>query len=138
MDGAGIHPIGDWTNVELFDTTMVGLERAMSGAQLRQQVLANNLANANTPGFKRSDVDFHAALANAFDSGAATPASLNAIQFGITTDSGTSLQADGNNVDVDTEMANLSENSLDYQSTTSVLASRIKILQTAIGSGGSA
>jgi flagellar basal-body rod protein FlgB len=122
--------------VELFDTTMVGLERAMSGAQLRQQVLANNLANANTPNFKRSDADFHAALANAFDSGHATPALLNATSFTVQTDTGSAMQADGNDVDVDTEMANLSENSLDYQSLTSVLASRVKILQTALGTGG--
>lgn len=122
--------------MELFDTTMVGLERAMSGAQLRQQVLANNLANANTPNFKRSDVDFHAALANAFDNGSASPTSLNATQFSIQTDTSSVMQADGNNVDVDTEMANLSENSLDYQSLTSVLASRVKILQTAMGTGG--
>jgi len=122
--------------VELFDTTMVGLERAMSGAQLRQQVLANNLANANTPNFQRSDVDFHAALAHAFQSGAVTPASLNATQFSVQTDTGSAMQADGNNVDVDTEMSNLAENSLDYQSLTSVLASRVKILQTAMGTGG--
>jgi flagellar basal-body rod protein FlgB len=122
--------------VELFDTTMVGLQRAMSGAQLRQQVLANNLANANTPGFKRSDVDFHDALAQAFGRGNVTTADLNATQFGVNTDSGNSMQADGNDVDVDTEMSNLAENSLDYQSLTSVLTSRIKILQTAIGTGG--
>jgi flagellar basal-body rod protein FlgB len=122
--------------VELFDTTMVGLQRAMSGAQLRQQVLANNLANANTPGFKRSDVDFHDALAQAFDRGNVTTSDLNAIQFGVNTDSGNSMQADGNDVDVDAEMSNLAQNSLDYQALTSVLTSRIKILQTAIGSGG--
>lgn len=119
--------------MELFDTTMVGLERAMSGAQLRQQVLANNLANANTPGFKRSDVDFHSALAAAFGQGGATPAQIQQAQFSSSTDSATSMRMDGNNVDVDTEMANLSENSLDFQSLTSVLTSRIKILQTAIG-----
>jgi flagellar basal-body rod protein FlgB len=131
--GRRFHQNGDWINVELFDTTMVGLERAMSGAQMRQQVLANNLANANTPGFKRSDVDFHSALAAAFGQGAATPAQIAQARFGVSTDSATSMRMDGNNVDVDTEMANLSENSLDFQSLTSVLTSRIKILQNAIG-----
>ena len=76
--------------MELFDTTMVGLERAMSGAQMRQQVLANNLANANTPGFKRSDVDFHSALAAAFGQGAATPAQIAQARFDVSTDSATS------------------------------------------------
>jgi flagellar basal-body rod protein FlgB len=119
--------------VELFDTTMVGLQRAMSGAQLRQQVLANNLANANTPNFKRSDVDFHDALALAFARPGATTADIGADQFGVTTDSSTTMQVDGNNVDVDTEMSDLAQNSLDYQGMTSVLASRVGILKTAIG-----
>jgi flagellar basal-body rod protein FlgB len=131
--GRRFHQNGDWINVELFDTTMVGLERAMSGAQMRQQVLANNLANANTPGFKRSDVDFHSALAAAFGQGGATPAQIAQARFDVSTDSATSMRMDGNNVDVDTEMANLSENSLDFQSLTSVLTSRIRILQNAIG-----
>jgi flagellar basal-body rod protein FlgB len=131
--GRRFHQNGDWINVELFDTTMVGLERAMSGAQMRQQVLANNLANANTPGFKRSDVDFHSALAAAFGRGGAPPAQIAQARFDVSTDSATSMRMDGNNVDVDTEMANLSENSLDFQSLTSVLTSRIRILQNAIG-----
>jgi flagellar basal-body rod protein FlgB len=119
--------------VDLFDTSMVGLERAMSGSLLRQQLLANNLANANTPGFKRSDVDFHGVLAQAFAQGP-TPASIAGTSFTAQTDGATTMRLDGNNVDVDTEMANLSENTLDYQSLTAVLASRIKTLETAIGS----
>jgi flagellar basal-body rod protein FlgB len=43
------------------------------------------------------------------------------------------MRADGNNVDVDGEMASLSENTLDYQAMTSVLSTRVKILETAIG-----
>ena len=52
----------------LIDNTQLGLERAISGASLRQSVLANNLANAETPGFRRMDVDFHDALAEAMGS----------------------------------------------------------------------
>ena len=43
------------------------------------------------------------------------------------------MRADGNNVDVDTEMADLSENALDYQGSTSIMHSRVSILKTAIG-----
>jgi|1186.fasta_scaffold11831_2 flagellar basal-body rod protein FlgB len=118
--------------VEIFDTTMVGLQRAMSGALLRQQVLADNLANANTPGFKRSDVDFHGQLAKAL-AGTQSPSDIRGTTFAVETDSTTSMRLDGNNVDVDAEMANLSENTLDYQSLTSVLTARVKILETAIG-----
>ena len=46
----------------LFDNTQLALSRAISGAAMRQEVLANNLANAETPGFHRSDVDFQSAI----------------------------------------------------------------------------
>ena len=47
----------------LFDTTQFALEAAISGASTRQQALASNLANVNTPGYQRVDVDFHGSLA---------------------------------------------------------------------------
>jgi flagellar basal-body rod protein FlgB len=118
--------------MDLFDISMVGLQRGMSGALLRQQVLANNLANGNTPGFKRSDVDFHSALAAAIG-GATSPQGVLDAGFSVQTDTSTTMRADGNNVDVDGEMASLSENTLDYQAMTSVLSTRVKILETAIG-----
>lgn len=114
--------------MELFDVTQVALERALAGSALRQRALADNLANANTPGFKRSDVDFHGALARALD-GAAGP---DAVQFAMQEDTTTSARADGNNVDVDAEMASLAENALDYQSLATVAKARVRILETAI------
>ncbi len=51
----------------LFDTTQLALERAIEGAGKRHEALAANLANANTPGYQRVDVDFHGALASAMD-----------------------------------------------------------------------
>jgi flagellar basal-body rod protein FlgB len=119
--------------MELFDPTLMGLQRAMSGAQMRQELLANNLANANTPGFKRSDLDFHAALAQAFGGQGAAPASstVAATQFEAAQDGG-QMRADGNDVDVDSEMSKLAQNSLDYQSLVSAMSARVKILETAI------
>jgi flagellar basal-body rod protein FlgB len=118
--------------LELFDTTLVGLERAMSGSALRQQVIANNIANANTPNFKASDVDFHTALEQAF-AGQPNVDQIDSTNFSVQTDSASTGRMDGNNVDIDQQMANLSENTLDYQSLESVMASRISILKTAIG-----
>ena len=118
--------------MELFDTTLVGLERAMSGSALRQQVIANNIANANPPNFKASDVDFHTALEQAF-AGQPNVDQIDSTNFSVQTDSASTGRMDGNNVDIDQQMANLSENTLDYQSLESVMASRISILKTAIG-----
>jgi flagellar basal-body rod protein FlgB len=121
--------------VDLFDTSIVGVEKAMQGSLLRQQVLANNIANANTPGFQRSDVNFQSALAQAFSSaGSPTPGQIQQLSFQPQTDSSGAMQVDGNTVDINSEMADLSQNSLDYQALESVLGTRMSILKTAIGS----
>jgi flagellar basal-body rod protein FlgB len=120
--------------VDLFDPTIVGLQKAMSGSMLRQQLLSDNLANANTPGFKRSDVDFESALAQAFGGGAggSSASSLSQLQFTPQQDTTSTVRADGSNVDVDTEMSDLAQNSLAYNAFTSVLTARLKIISTAI------
>ncbi len=120
--------------MDLFDTSIVGVEKAMQGSLLRQQVLANNIANANTPGFQRSDVNFQSALAQAFSSGTPTPAQIQQVSFQPQTDASGAMQVDGNSVDINTEMADLSENTLDYQALESVMGTRMSILKTAIGS----
>jgi flagellar basal-body rod protein FlgB len=120
--------------VDLFDTSIVGIEKAMQGSLLRQQVLANNIANANTPGFQRSDVNFQSALAQAFSTGAPTPGQIQQVSFQPQVASSGAMQVDGNSVDINTEMADLSENSLDYQALESVMGTRMSILKTAIGS----
>jgi flagellar basal-body rod protein FlgB len=116
--------------VTLIDTTQLALERAISGASMRQSVLANNLANAETPGFRRMDVDFHSALAQAMSSG--DQAAIESAQFTPQQESQT-MRADGNGVDVDTESAAMAKNGLEYEALVSVARSRIEIFQTAMG-----
>ena len=55
--------------MSILDPTRLTLMRAISGATLRNTVLSNNIANADTPGFQPSDVDFHGALADALGEG---------------------------------------------------------------------
>lgn len=100
----------------------------MQGAALRQTLLSNNVANANTPGFHRSDVDFHGALTRALDGGddAAT------VPFSPVADTSAG-RMDGNNVDMDAEMANLSENAVEYQALVAVAKARLRIIETVIG-----
>jgi flagellar basal-body rod protein FlgB len=118
----------------LFDLTQTVLERALSGSQLRQTVLANNVANANTVGYKRSDVDFQSALSQALDGpGAASQGQVANLGFTPQTDTTATMRADGNSVDMDAEMAKLSENSVAYQALISIAHARLQILQTAIG-----
>ena len=120
----------------LFDVTQMALEKALSGAAMRQRVLADNLANVNTAGFKRSEVDFQSALANALN-GETEPAALDTLTFTPQVEGGTSVRADGNDVDVDAEMANLSENAVTYQALVAVAKERLSMLQIAIGARNS-
>jgi flagellar basal-body rod protein FlgB len=117
--------------MELFDTTQLGLERAISGAAQRQTALAANLANANTPGYKPKDVDFHSALRSAFAAGAG-PREMAATPFAETSQTSV-MRPDGSGVDVDVESAQLAQNGLEYQTLVQVARGRIDILESAIG-----
>jgi flagellar basal-body rod protein FlgB len=118
--------------VTLIDNTQLALERAVSGASMRQSVLANNLANAETPGYKRMDVDFHDALAQAM--GSADSATIEATTFTAKQDPQT-MRADGNGIDIDTESAAMAKNGLEYEALLSVAKARIQIVQSALGVG---
>lgn len=114
----------------LFDITSVALERALSGASLRQQALSDNLANANVPGYQRKDVDFQSTLQRAMAGG--KPA-LEQTSFSIQETGEGAVRADGGTVDVDKEATSLAQNSLMYESLATVIKSRSSILRTAIG-----
>jgi flagellar basal-body rod protein FlgB len=118
--------------VPLFDNTQLALQHAISGASMRHELLANNLANAETPGFQPSDVDFHTTLAQAMKTGEA--AGIQNTTFQPERENQT-LRADGNGVDVDVESANLAKNSLEYDALISIARARIGILKSAMGVG---
>jgi flagellar basal-body rod protein FlgB len=114
----------------LFDTTQLALERAIQGASLRQSALASNLANANTPGYRRVDVDFHGALASAMGD----REKLEHTGFAIASDAAAGvLRADGSTVDVDAESARLAANALEHQAAVTVAGARTDIIQIALG-----
>ena len=117
----------------LTDATQLALQRAMQGASMRQEALASNLANANTPGYRSRDVDFHGALSAAM--AAADPdAALKRTGFSVSTSSAVT-RADGSSVDVDAESAKLAANGLEYEQLASAARARIDILKAAMGVG---
>lgn len=120
----------------LFDTTQLALERAIEGAGKRHEALAANLANANTPGYQRVDVDFHGALASAIGRGEESRAALSSLSFSPARDaSAGAVRADGSTVDVDAESATLAANALEHQAAVQVAHARIGILKAAMGTG---
>ena len=114
----------------LHDTTQIALERAISGASMRQNALASNLANANTPGYQRVDVDFHGALSAAMGDREA----VERTSFAPVRDASAGVvRADGSTVDVDAESARLAANALEHSAAVTVAGTRIHILQVAMG-----
>ncbi|MDE6319332.1 MAG: flagellar basal body rod protein FlgB [Lachnospiraceae bacterium] len=99
------------------------LDKAMDASWLRNEAISNNLANADTPGYKRQDVNFEVQLAKAlrqsrYKSMDAKVADmklnrLNPIPY--TDYAGFSYRIDGNNVDPDTEGVYLAKNQVVYQ-----------------------
>jgi flagellar basal-body rod protein FlgB len=118
--------------LNLFDTTQLGLERAVAGAGMRQATLAGNIANANTPGYQRRDVDFHKTLSAAMDAGTGA---VDRVAFSPETVRGGTMRADGNSVDIDVESSTMASNALEYEALVSVSRGRIDVLQSAIGNG---
>jgi flagellar basal-body rod protein FlgB len=112
----------------------------------RTEVLARNLANADTPGYQARDLDFKAALAQA-SGGSDAPVALkttHANQIATPIDASGETNAnlkyrvpmapalDGNTVDVQMEQANFAENSVRFQATLTFLNARFRGLMTAI------
>lgn len=119
--------------MSILDPTQLTLMRAISGATLRNTVLSNNIANADTPGFQPSDVDFHAALNGALGEG---PEAIESVSFtpeGLNTGA---VRADGNGVDSEAEAAKLAENGLEIEALEQVASSRLSIMRSAMGMNG--
>src|SRR5690554_1855410 len=101
------------------------LKMGMNGASKRQRVLVNNLANASTPDYKRGDLDFISTLkSNMKGQQEQLPvkttnekhltASGTVHPFKVISMNNTSYRNDGNNVDIDLEMVELTKNNIYY------------------------
>lgn len=110
----------------------------------RSEVLANNLANADTPGFKARDIDFQAALQQA--QGQQEGMTMAASDAGHMTGEGAGggnpelmyrnpiqPSIDGNTVDTQTEMSKYMRNSMEFQASFQFLNSSVKGLKDALG-----
>jgi flagellar basal-body rod protein FlgB len=127
-----------------FDTFLM-LQHALDAANLRQRVYANNIANIDTPGYKREDVQFESVLsrylAEAVDQPLSSPSGTAdlawqraaAVEPAVVVDpAGTQIENNGNNVDVDAEMARLAENQIRYNALIQEVQTRLSRWRTAI------
>lgn len=105
------------------------LLQLMSAATLRGRVISNNIAQANTPGFKRQVVRFEDQLARELERGSRA---LERIRPTITTDLDTPARPDGNNVTLELEMNAGSENRLLFETYATILSGRMELIRSAI------
>lgn len=128
--------------------TMDYMQRGLAAANLRHEVISNNIANVNTPGFKRSDVVFESVLLREMgmeeDDGRlkmvrtwdrhlpqAEPVRAAAA---VRLDDTTTMRVDRNNVDIDAEMANLAKNQIYYSAMAKKIGGYIQQVKTVITS----
>jgi flagellar basal-body rod protein FlgB len=117
--------------MELHDTTQLALEAALRGASARQQALTANIANVNTPGYRRMDVDFSASLQKAV--AGRDKAALHDMTPAPTIDTGAPVRVDGSTVDLDQEATEQAANGMHYQAIVAVMKARLGILESAMG-----
>jgi len=84
------------------------LEAGLKGTRLRQALIANNLANLDTPAFRRNDTMFERTLSEAIESG--KPADLDESEAWIFTPATTPVAPNGNDVDLDMEVGQMIKN----------------------------
>ena len=127
------------------------LPRGMTAASIRQETVANNIANVNTPNFRKKNVEFENLLAREIYGEQPkkgklqmvqthnnhlpyTPRSIHATPT-LVEDESTIMRGDDNNVDVDIEMATLAKNQIYYNALATQMGGYISKLRTAITSG---
>ena len=103
------------------------LERYLDLLSARQKLVASNIANADTPGYKTQDLDFQAAFRSALDGG--TP---EAVQV-----TGLKTKNDGNNVDLDREARLLAENAMRFSVASNLMKTHLNTIKEAIQGGKS-
>ena len=106
------------------------IETYMDLLSARQRLVASNIANADTPGYRTRDIDFQAEFQNAAGYPQGTPPREVEVD-------GLRLKNDGNDVSLDRESRLLAENALRFQLASNLLRSQIRIVRSAIQEGKS-
>ena len=119
------------------------LDKAADASWLRETAITNNLANIDTPGYKRLDVDFQSVLEKELGMTKYMPldqkirrlnGNLSSLNVSTYTDSTNySYRLDRNNVDVDTENVELASEQIRYEALTSSINSQFSCMKAAMG-----
>ena len=115
-----------------------GVEDLLSWTSKRQQALAANIANMDTPGYRAKDYSFDEQLATIDLASTSSKhiAPLEETNRAQLYEVGTKVKQNGNNVDLEREMKEITKNALQYITLVQYLNQKIKTLRTAISEGG--
>jgi flagellar basal-body rod protein FlgB len=120
----------DNSDMDAIDSQIGLLASALNAAELRHRVIAHNVANVNTPGFKQLQVAFEEELAQALVQGG-RPAAMQ-VRPAILEAPGAAARGDGNTVDIDAELARLGKNNVLYRAFAQLLAARMATMRSAV------
>jgi len=109
----------------MLDRLTHSLECYMDVLAARQKVVASNIANTDTPGYKTRDLNFQAEFQSALDGGVPQAAEV----------SGLPVKNDGNNVNLDREARLLAENAMRFNFASTLMRQQIRIVKEAIQEG---
>ena len=120
------------------DRTFPKLEDLLTRASKRQQALSANIANLDTPGYRAKDYSFQDALASI------AMKKTSERHFGTVQDTtsarvidvGTADKPNGNNVDIERELTEITKNGMEYVTLVEYLTQKIRTLRSAITEGG--
>lgn len=119
------------------DVTSAALERALAGEAARQRATADNLANIDTPGYRPRGVAFEDQLRTALTASDSSDVRerVEGVQPRAVVSAGGALRRDGNGVDLEAEMVQLSESQLHYAAVTKLLAHKLQMFKTVATEG---
>jgi flagellar basal-body rod protein FlgB len=117
---------------------------SLNGLALRQQVISRNISNVDTPGYKAEDISFEQTVRQAIQKGeSAAMTTTNVLHmqadepltgFVSQQRTGGTDRADGNNVDIDTELTDMTETSVRYQAISQLISKKFSLLKTIVAS----
>ena len=116
------------------------LEQLLRQANIRHSVLASNIANVDTPNFKAKDVSFASVLGNEIILASTNPRHLQASAGSASADvkiEETQPWADKNNVEMDLQVAKMTENAMFYEAGVTLLKKKIQMFKSALRTSSS-
>ena len=115
------------------DKSATLLEKMLDVSSIKHKVIANNIANVNTPGYKKMEVSFADQLEKALNESSMNKFDTLQPKIVISKeDTSETARNDGNNVDMDKEVSSLVKNTLTYSIYTQLLAKKYEGIKSAI------